>query len=143
MAPRTMSSIAMGSGQSSFNVTKIFDNRALSACAIKLSRILDGFISGAAAKTLSRSPNSWISLVAVFGPTPGTPGTLSTLSPINASTSPTLSGPTPNFSNTSSERMRSFFIVSNMSMHGSTSCIRSLSLLTIVTCQPAAQAALA
>src|SRR3546814_8678489 len=33
--------------------------------------------------TLFRS-YSWISLVAVFGPTPRTPGTLSTLSPISA-----------------------------------------------------------
>ena len=39
---------------------------------------------------------------AVFGPMPGTPGTLSTLSPISASTSPTFSGGTPNFSSTSS-----------------------------------------
>ena len=36
-----------------------------------------------------------------MGPIPGTPGTLSTLSPISASTSPTFSGGTPNFSSTS------------------------------------------
>ena len=90
------------------------------------------------ASTLSRSPNAWISWVAVLGPTPGTPGTLSTLSPIKASTSPTFSGPTPNFSITAASSIRRSFIVSSMSTWpSSTSCIRSLSELTIVTFQPA------
>ena len=61
------------------------------------SRILEGFIDGTAANTPSRSPYSVISFAAVLGPIPGTPGTLSTLSPISASTSPSLSGVTPNF----------------------------------------------
>ena len=49
----------------------------MSACSIRLSRRLDGFIAGAAASTLSRSPNSLMSCAAPFGPMPGTPGTLS------------------------------------------------------------------
>jgi len=68
---------------------------------------------------------------------------LSTLSPIKASTSPTCSGGTPNFSITSSRPMRRSFIVSSMSRPGSISCIRSLSEETMVTCQPSAKAALA
>src|SRR3546814_3366141 len=57
-----------------------------SAGARRFSCILDFFIIGAAASTLSRSPNSLISFAAVLGPIPGTPGTLSTVSPISAST---------------------------------------------------------
>ena len=63
--------------------------------------------------------------------------------PSSASTSPTCSGGTPNFSITSSRPIRRSFIVSSMSSPGSISCIRSLSEETIVTCQPAASAALA
>ena len=136
-----------GSGESQISRTSSRDSRALAACSIRLSRIFDGFMSGAAASTASTSPKSWISLDAVLGPMPGTPGTLSTLSPISASTSPTFSGGTPNFSITCSRPMRRSFIVSSMSRPpwpapgSSISCIRSLSELTIVTCQPALSAA--
>ena len=141
MGRRTMSSKAMGSGQSSFRVTKTLDKRAISTFSIRLSRIFDGFISAAAASTDSRSPYSEINLVAVFGPIPGTPGTLSDESPIKAKTSPTSSGPTPNFSMTSSRFMRLSFIVSNISTPFPTNCIRSLSDEIMVTCQPSACAA--
>jgi len=69
---------------------------------------------------------------------------LSTLSPISASTSPTFSGGTPNFSSTCSRPIRRSFIVSSMSIPASSSisCIKSLSELTIVTFQPAAFAAI-
>ena len=53
-------------------------------------------IASVDASTVSRSPYSTISWLAVFGPIPGTPGTLSTLSPISARTSPSLSGKTSN-----------------------------------------------
>jgi hypothetical protein len=66
---------------------------------------------------------------------------LSTLSPISASTSPTCSGGTPNFSITCSRPMRRSFIVSSMSRPGSISCIRSLSEETMVTLHPSASAA--
>src|SRR6185312_12980309 len=46
-----------------------------------------------------------MSSAAVLAPMPGTPGTLSMLSPQSAWTSATLSGPTPNFSRTSSSRI--------------------------------------
>ena len=105
IAPSFRSSSASGSGQSRFSSTSTRDRRAMSACSIRLSRSFDVFIVSAPASAFSRSPYSTISLVAVFGPTPRTPGTLSTLSPISASTSPTRSGATPNFSFTASSPM--------------------------------------
>ena len=74
---------------------------------------------------------------AVLMPMPGAPGTLSTESPARAWTSTTRSGPTPNFSTTSSGPIALFFRVSNMTMPGATSCIRSLSAETMVTRPPA------
>ncbi len=53
-----------------------------------------------------------MSCAAVFTPMPGTPGTLSDESPISDCTSITLSGVTPNFSNTSEAPMRLSFMVS-------------------------------
>ena len=44
-----------------------------------------------------REPAFWISVVAVFGPTPGTPGMLSLASPLSASTSRMHGGGTPHF----------------------------------------------
>ena len=69
-------------------------------------------------------------------PMPGAPGTLSTLSPHSAWTSTTLSGVTPNFSNTCSAPIFRFFMVSSMKTCGPTSCIRSLSDETISTSPP-------
>ena len=74
----TSASSGSGSGASSRSVTSSREMRALSACSISMSRRFDGFIAGAAASTVSRSPNSLISCAAPFGPMPGTPGTLST-----------------------------------------------------------------
>ena len=85
-------STGTGSGASSRSVTSSREMRAFSACSISMSRRLDGFIAGAAASTVSRSPNSSISCAALFGPMPGTPGTLSIESPISAWTSISLSG---------------------------------------------------
>ena len=65
-------------------------------------------------------------------PIPGTPGILSTESPANDCTSITFSGGTPNFSLTSSIPICRSFIVSNMKVSLSTSCIKSLSDETIV-----------
>ena len=65
------------------------------------------------------------------------------LSPISASTSPTSSGGTPNFSRTSSTPSRRFFMVSSTETSSSQSCIRSLSDEQITTCIPAALATLA
>ena len=77
--------------------------RALSAWSISDWRSLGFLIAvGARPAPLRGRHVRWISCAAVFGPTPGTPGTLSTLSPISASTSPSCSGGTPNFSSTSS-----------------------------------------
>ena len=102
-----------------------------------MSRRFDGFIAGAAASTVSRSPNSLISCAAPFGPIPGTPGTLSVESPISACTSTILSGVTPNFSITSAGPIGFCLIGSSMSTPGRISCIRSLSDDTMVTCPPA------
>ena len=71
-------------------------------------------------------------------PMPGAPGTLSTLSPASDCTSITLSGCTPNFSNTSGAQMRLSFTGSSMQICSLTSCIRSLSELTITTSPPVA-----
>ncbi len=71
---------------------------------------------------------------------PGTPGTLSTESPASACTSTTRSGPTPNFSRTSSGPMVRFFMASIMATPSPTSCIRSLSDETMVTSAPASRA---
>ena len=71
---------------------------------------------------------------------PGTPGTLSVESPASACTSTTLSGPTPNFSRTSASPMRRFFIGSHIEIAPPTSCIKSLSDETMVTCAPRAAA---
>ena len=100
-------------------------------------------ISPAPASTPSSEPNLLISSAAVLGPMPATPGTLSMLSPISASTSPTSSGGTPNFSRTSSTPSRRFFMVSSTETSPSQSCIRSLSDEQITTCIPAALATLA
>ena len=89
-----------------------------------------------------------ISSAAVLTPMPGTPGTLSTASPQSACTSITLSGVTPNFSNTSSGPIqrsggwpgRGMVSSRRIEPSGSTSCIRSLSDETIVTLPPASRA---
>ena len=95
------SSSGSGSGLSQTSSTSLRDRRAISACSIRFCLSLGLVIWSVDASTVSRSPYCWISWVAVLGPMPGTPGTLSTLSPISASTSPTFSGGTPNFSSTS------------------------------------------
>ena len=71
-------------------------------------------------------------------PIPGAPGTLSTESPHKAWTSTTLSGVTPNLSNTCSAPIfrLGVFIVSSMETLGPTSCIRSLSEETITASPP-------
>ncbi len=124
-------SIGNGSGASSRKVTNRRDSRAASACSISASRRFDGFMAGAAASTVSRSPNSARSCAAVFGPMPGTPGTLSTELPISACTSISLSGVTPNFSITSPGPIGFCLIGSSISTPGRSSCIISLSEDTI------------
>ncbi len=137
------SSSGSGSGESHTSRTNSRLIRASSANSIKFCLSLGLAIWSVEASTVSRSPNCWISCDAVLGPMPGTPGTLSTLSPISASTSPTFSGGTPNFSSTSFRPIRRSFMVSSMSIPASSSisCIRSLSELTIVTFHPALIAA--
>ncbi len=98
-------------------------------------------MAGAAASTASSVPYSPMSWAAPFGPMPGTPGTLSTGSPINACTSITLSGVTPNLASTSAGPMGVFFIGSSMETCGPSSCIRSLSEETMIVSAPAAVAA--
>ena len=112
------SSSGSGSGASHTSRTSSRDSRASSAWSISDCFSLGLVIWSVEASTVSRSPYCWISCDAVLGPIPGTPGTLSTLSPISASTSPTFSGGTPNFSSTCSRPMRRSFIVSSMSMPG-------------------------
>ncbi len=95
------------SGTSSFtlssSVTSFLEMRAFSAFSISAWRRFSCLISPARASSVSRSPYSPISCAAVFTPMPGTPGTLSVESPISDCTSITLSGVTPNFSNTSGD----------------------------------------
>ena len=114
--------------------------RIWSAWPRSTSRRFGCLISPARARSVSRSPYSAMSCAAVLMPMPGAPGTLSTESPASACTSITRSGPTPNFSITSSGPIGLFFRVSNISMPGATSCIRSLSAETMVTRPPAAAA---
>ena len=117
--------------------------RASSACSMRRSRRLEGFIEGAAARMASRSPYSLMSWAAPFGPMPGTPGTLSTLSPMRDWASMSFSGGTPNLSMTSARVMGFCFIGSSMSMPGLRSCIRSLSEETMVARPPMATTAVA
>ena len=114
--------------------------RALSALASSVSRRFGCLISPARASSASRSPKALTSSAAVLTPMPGTPGTLSVESPASAWTSTTRSGPTPNFSRTSSSPIGFDFSGSYMRTPGRISCIRSLSEETIVTSAPASRA---
>ena len=131
------------SGTSRRSVTRSRESRMRSACPTSTSRRFGCLISPARASRVSRSPYSAMSCAAVLIPIPGAPGTLSIESPASACTSITRSGPTPNFSITSSRPIGLFFSVSNMTMPGATSCIRSLSAEMIVTRPPAAAACVA
>ena len=133
--PRSL--IGSGSGASSRRMTSWREMRAACACAISASRRLDGFIAGAAARMLSRSPYSATRALAFLGPMPGTPGTLSTASPISAWTSTTLSGPTPKRACTSASPIGFCLIGSIMPTLGRINCIRSLSEETMVQRPPA------
>ena len=114
--------------------------RTWSANAISVSRRFGCLISPARSSSASTLPNSVISCAPVFTPMPGAPGTLSTGSPARDCTSTTCSGPTPNFSITSSRPISLFFIGSSISTLPVISCIRSLSEDTIVTRAPLASA---
>ena len=138
-----IASMGSGIGASSHSRTSFLEMRAASAWAIRLSRRLEGFMPGAASSTASRLPYWFISSAAPLGPMPGTPGTLSTLSPIRDCTSITSSGGTPNFSITSAGPIGFCLIGSSIVTPGRTSCIRSLSELTMVTVAPASSPALA
>ncbi len=96
------------------------------------------FTSETRSSSTSSEPNLLMSSAAVFGPMPSTPGTLSMLSPISASTSPTCSGPTPNFSRTSSAPKRRLRMVSRTNTSPQQSCMRSLSDEQITTSMPGA-----
>jgi hypothetical protein len=138
---RTSSAVS-GSGRttSRFKVTSSRERRIWSAFSISVWRRFGCLISPARASRVSRSPYSVMSWAAVLMPMPGAPGTLSIESPASAWTSITRSGPTPNFSATSSGPMRRFFSVSTISTPPPTSCIRSLSAEMMVTRPPAALA---
>ena len=131
------SSSGFGTGAWSSSRTRRREIRACSAKSISFWRRAGCLISLARASSDSRSPYSVMSWAAVFTPMPGTPGTLSTLSPARACTSTTLSGATPNFSNTSPGPMGLFFSGSSIRTPGRTSCIMSLSDDTMVTSRPA------
>ena len=112
--------------------------RAISACCRRFSRSFGRLTSSRRASRASMLPNSAISSLAVFSPTPGTPGMLSELSPISPSTSMTPSGPTPKRSRTSATPRRWSFIVSRIVVCSVTSWQRSLSPLTSTTAYPSA-----
>ncbi len=133
-----MASIATGIGAFSSSSTRRREMRAFSAFSISASRRLGCLISAARASRDSRSPYSLMSCAAVLMPMPGTPGTLSVLSPASACTSTTLSGVTPNFSNTSASRIGFCLMGSSICTPGRTSCIRSLSEEMMVTWPPSA-----
>ncbi len=130
-------------GTSSRSVTSSLEIRAESASSIRFWRRFGCLISWARESSVSRSPYSLINCAAVLTPMPETPGTLSDGSPASACTSMTFSGPTPNFSMTSSGPITFSFMASNITTPGRTNCIRSLSLETMVTSAPASTACLA
>ena len=134
------SSSGTSSGTLSSSCTSRLEMRAFSAFSISASRRFGCLISGARVSSVSRSPYSVMSCAAVLMPMPGTPGTLSTESPASACTSTTFSGGTPNFSTTSGMPMRRSFMVSYIDTQSVTSCIRSLSLETMVAVAPRSQA---
>ena len=72
-------------------VARNFDMRISSTAPSTFSRNLP-FIFAEFSRMESMLPNSAMSLVAVFGPTPGQPGKLSAESPISASRSMTWMG---------------------------------------------------
>ena len=114
--------------------------RTLSIEARRFSRSLGFFTLAALARTFSSVPYSLSRLAAVFSPTPGTPGMLSILSPVSASRSPTWRGGTPHFSSTSLGPYHFSYMESYERRESSTSCIRSLSPVTMTTSQPCARA---
>ena len=129
-----------GVGTSSRKVTSCLEMRISSALFSSDSRRLGCLISLVRSSSASRVPYSLMSWAAVLMPMPGAPGTLSVESPASACTSTTLSGVTPNFSNTASGPSLIFLIGSISSTPGRTSCIRSLSDETMVQVPPASTA---
>jgi hypothetical protein len=129
-----------GAGTSSLRVTSCLETRISSAFCSSDSRRLGCLISPVRSSNASRVPYSLISCAAVFTPMPGAPGTLSVESPASACTSMTLSGVTPNFSNTASGPSLIFLIGSIISTPGRISCIKSLSDETMVQVPPASSA---
>ena len=82
-----ISSRLISTGTSVIIVANFFENIACSLLFSKFSFSLFPLISSIFCKTVSILPYVFISLKAVFSPTPGTPGILSDLSPIRPLTS--------------------------------------------------------
>ena len=110
------------------------DSRALSAYCSSAARWTFLGISPARAMSFSSEPNCRTSSFAPFSPIPGTPGMLSVVSPINANTSGTCSGRTPNsFSTISASMTRLSLCGLRIRTPSPTSWNRSLSAVTIMT----------
>ena len=104
-SPMTQSWGPMSSGRS---VTIRASSLFRVSCAADASTLSLSFprSSSACSSSDSTDPYSWISLVAVFSPTPGTPGMLSEGSPFNATYSRYFDGGTPNRSSTPASSYR-------------------------------------
>ena len=130
-------------------VASVFDRRAVSASRASVSRSFFAPRSplcstrSRCSRIASTGPMRCTRAIAVFSPMPGTPGMLSIASPMRPRTSGTRSGSTPNRARTSATPMRRSRMVSYSVVRSSTSCIMSLSPVTMTVSMPAAVACVA
>ena len=136
-------SSSSGTGRSQRIVASCFESRAVSASRASASRIFFAprtpvrSTASRCARISSTGPSSRTSVAAVFSPMPATPGMLSIGSPMRPRTSGTRAGSTPKRSRTSAGPQRRSRMVSSQVVRSSTSCIRSLSPVTITVSRPA------
>ena len=130
-------------GRSQRIVARSFESRAVSASRASVSRSFFAprtplcSTASRCARISSTGPSSRTSVAAVFSPMPETPGMLSIGSPMRPRTSGTRAGSTPKRSRTSAGPQRRSRMVSSQVVRSSTSCIRSLSPVTITVSRPA------
>ncbi len=122
-------------------VASFFDNTASAAFSRSFSCSFAPGTLSIFASTFSTDPNSAISFVAVFSPTPGTPGMLSDVSPIRPFRSTTCSGVTPYWAYSASWSNSAIseipLRVSITFVAGPISCSASRSPVTMMTSWPA------
>ena len=131
------SSSDKGNGTCRSSATSFHESRASAQWARMFSRRFFWGIAAALSSTASNEPQSRSNCAAVLGPMPGIPGILSAESPVKASRSWTFCGlSTSQRSHTSCGPYSLLRMVSIIQTRSLTSCIRSLSVETMLTSQP-------